>query len=89
MVKRPPPVFPAGLDFLDASIGEGCCDAFGSFAVGGELDAIAAFGVLEPLGRELDEVRAQGLGLCERSADDRLDQRNAWRSFSKKPSSAL
>jgi hypothetical protein len=61
--------------------------ALGRLGVGGELDLVAALGLLEAVRRELEEPRAGFLGLCEGDADGGADQRNALLSFSKKPSS--
>ena len=51
--------------------------ARGGLAVRGQLDLAAALGLLEALGRELEEPRTRLLGVLERDADRRADQRNA------------
>jgi hypothetical protein len=60
----------------------------------GELDSAVNFDLLEPLREELDQKRTGIFGSIRCDADgdppeELVAQRNAARSFSKKPSSAL
>jgi hypothetical protein len=84
-----PAILPPRLDLVDARLREGGTDALGRLAVGGELDRVCVFCVLEALRCELEEARPQCLGRLARRRDRGADQRNALRSLSKKPSSGL
>jgi hypothetical protein len=84
-VELAPAILPAVVDRGDERVRVGGEDALGRRAVGGELDAVGPLGLLESLGRELDEAGAVLLGRLDGRDDGGADQRNALRSFSKKP----
>src|SRR5262249_1559925 len=85
-VERPPPIFPARLDVADARLGERGGDASRRLVVPGELDGAPQFALLEPLGRELDDARAQLFRAIGRDGDGGPDQWKWLLSRSKKPS---
>src|SRR5262249_26282833 len=85
-VERAPAVFPARLDVVEARVGERGGDASRSIVVRGELDGARQLALLEPLGRELEEARAQLLRAVRRDRDGGPDQWKWLLSRSKKPS---
>ena len=87
VVELAPAVLPAVLDLDDGGSGKLGENALGGLAVGGELDAAARLGLLEPLGSELDEARSELLGFVGGRGDGGADQWKARFSFSKKPGS--
>jgi hypothetical protein len=84
-VELAPAILPAVVDRGDERVGVGGEDPLGRRAVGGELDAVGTLGLLESLGRELDEAGPELLGRLDGRDDGGADQWNALRSFSKKP----
>lgn len=78
---------PAVRDLAEGGVGEGGEDPLGDGPVAGQLDRARLFGLLEPLGSELEEARSELLGGLVRHGDRSPDQWNALFSLWKKPSS--
>jgi hypothetical protein len=95
-VKLLPPLFPTWLHRLRGDRTESVRQTLRRLlvAVSGELQLVSVLPLLEPRGEEGDQRGAGLLRPPERQADNEpaeaaVVQRNAVRSFSKKPSSAL
>jgi hypothetical protein len=95
-VEALPRLLPTGLDFCGSSWAEDLPEPlFGSWSrVGRQLEVCFVVDLLEPLRKELEHDRPGLLGPGDwhahgETAELRVAQRNAARSFSKKPPSAL
>jgi hypothetical protein len=84
VVELAPAILPAVRDVAQLRTGERGEHTVGSLAVGGELDRGAVVGILEALGRELDEPGAKLLRPGGGSGDGGAPQPNALLSLSKK-----
>ncbi len=85
VVELAPAVLPALVDGGDEGLRVGGDHPLCGGPVGGELEPARGLGLLEPLGRELDEPGPELLGLVRRHGDGGPDQLKMFRSFSKKP----